>query len=79
LFRWNSDWIASEDLNHHTFPFHSPKYLSSATIAFPLRRNSRLQNRIPASGDLFPDKAFENAIHSLPDARSTCVIDPVPE
>lgn len=72
------DQLATKDLNRNTFPFHSLKYLSLATIAFSLRRNSRLQNRVPTSDDPLPDKAFENAIHILPDARSTCAIDPVP-
>ena len=73
------DRIAREDVNEHTLSPYPLKYLSLATIAFSLRRNIRLQNRVPTSDDLLPDKAFENAIHMLPDARSPGAADPVPE
>ena len=62
------DGIARLDLNQNTFRVGPTKYLLLATIAFALRRNRRLQNRVPTSDDLLPDKAFENAIHILPDA-----------
>jgi hypothetical protein len=62
------DSMAKKDLLSNMYGNSTPRYLLLAAIAFSLRRNIRLQNRAPTSDDLFPDKAFRDAIAVLPDA-----------
>lgn len=61
------DGIARVDLSKDISSFPTPRYLLLAAIAFALRRNARLQSRVPTSDDFMPDKAFMDAIAILPD------------
>lgn len=62
------DGIARHALFNNMVQFTAPKHLRLAAIAFALRRNIRLQNRVPASNDLLPDKASADATVRLPEA-----------
>jgi hypothetical protein len=63
------DGIARQDLFNNIYESIVPRYLLLAAIALSLRRNIRLQNGVPTSTDLLPDKAFVDAIAISPDAR----------